>query len=61
MAPAFGRAAYALRGVIGPLAERAVRRHAAAIDRATADTVAERGASEAALRPGDAAARPLER
>jgi hypothetical protein len=59
------RAAYALRGVLGPLADRDARRHAAAIDRATAEMVAERGALRAGLRPGDAgagaAARSLER
>jgi NAD(P)-dependent dehydrogenase (short-subunit alcohol dehydrogenase family) len=65
VAPGFVRAAYALRGVIGPLAERDARRHAAAIDRATAEMVAERGAFDAALRPGDrgagGAARSYER
>jgi NAD(P)-dependent dehydrogenase (short-subunit alcohol dehydrogenase family) len=65
VAPGFVRAAYALRGVLGPLADRDARRRAAAIDRATAEMVAERGALHAALRPGDAgagaAARSLER
>jgi NAD(P)-dependent dehydrogenase (short-subunit alcohol dehydrogenase family) len=65
VAPGFVRAAYALRGVLGPLADRDARRHAAAIDRATAEMVAERGALRAGLRPGDAgagaAARSLER
>ena len=61
VAPGFVRAAYALRGVIGPLAERDARRHAAAIDRATAEMVTERGAFEAGLRPGDAGARAAAR
>jgi NAD(P)-dependent dehydrogenase (short-subunit alcohol dehydrogenase family) len=56
VAPGFVRAAYVLRGVIGPLADRDARRYAAAIDRATAEMVAERGAFDAGLRPGDAAA-----
>jgi hypothetical protein len=50
------RAAYALRGAIRPLADRETRRHAATIDRATVDMVAERGPLRAGLRPGDAAA-----
>jgi NAD(P)-dependent dehydrogenase (short-subunit alcohol dehydrogenase family) len=61
VAPGFVRAAYALRGVIGPLSDRDARRHAAAIDRATAEMVAERGAFDAALRPGDAGARAAAR
>lgn len=61
VAPRFVRPAYVLRGVIGPLAERDARRHAAAIDRATAEMVAERGAFDAALRPGDAGARAATR
>jgi NAD(P)-dependent dehydrogenase (short-subunit alcohol dehydrogenase family) len=56
VAPAFVRAAYALRGLIGPLADRDARRHAEAIDRATVEMVAERGALHAGLRPGDAGA-----
>jgi NAD(P)-dependent dehydrogenase (short-subunit alcohol dehydrogenase family) len=56
VAPRFVRAAYALRGILGPLADRDARRHAAAIDRATVDMVAERGPLRAGLRPGDAAA-----
>jgi NAD(P)-dependent dehydrogenase (short-subunit alcohol dehydrogenase family) len=61
VAPGFVRAGYLLRGVLGPLTERDARRHAAAIDRATAEMVAERGAFDAALRPGDAAARSAAR
>jgi NAD(P)-dependent dehydrogenase (short-subunit alcohol dehydrogenase family) len=65
VAPRFVRAAHVLRGVIGPLVERDGERHAAAIDRATAEMVAERGPFDAALHPGDrgadAAARSLER
>jgi NAD(P)-dependent dehydrogenase (short-subunit alcohol dehydrogenase family) len=64
-APRFVRAAGWLRGVIGPLVERDGRRHAEAIDRATAELTAERGAFAAGLRPDDAgaqaAARSLER
>jgi NAD(P)-dependent dehydrogenase (short-subunit alcohol dehydrogenase family) len=64
-APGFVRLAYVLRGLIGPLTDRDGRRHAPAIDRATADMVAERGAFDAAMRPGDAgsvaAARSLQR
>jgi NAD(P)-dependent dehydrogenase (short-subunit alcohol dehydrogenase family) len=65
VAPGIVRAAHALRGVIGPLADRDGERHAAAIDRATAEMVSDRGPFEAALRPGDrgagAAARSLDR
>jgi NAD(P)-dependent dehydrogenase (short-subunit alcohol dehydrogenase family) len=61
VAPGFVRGVYALRGVIGPLTERDARRHAAAIDRATAEMVAERGAFDAALRPDDAGARAAAR
>jgi NAD(P)-dependent dehydrogenase (short-subunit alcohol dehydrogenase family) len=65
VAPGFVRAAHVLRGVIGPLADRDAARHAAAIDRATAEMVAERGPFEAAMRPGErgagTTARPLER
>jgi len=65
VAPGFVRAAQVLRGVIGPLTDRDSRRHAAAIDRATAEMVAERGAFDAAMRPDERGAgptaRPLER
>jgi NAD(P)-dependent dehydrogenase (short-subunit alcohol dehydrogenase family) len=65
VAPGFVKAAYLLRGAIGPLVERDGRRHAPAIDRATAEMVAERGAFDAAMGPNgpaaDAAARSLER
>jgi NAD(P)-dependent dehydrogenase (short-subunit alcohol dehydrogenase family) len=64
-APGFVRLAYRLRGLIGPLTDRDGRRHAPAVDRATAEMVAERGAFDAAMRPGDpgsgAAARSLQR
>jgi NAD(P)-dependent dehydrogenase (short-subunit alcohol dehydrogenase family) len=64
-APRFVRAAALLRGVIGPLIERDGRRHARAVDRATAEMAADRGAFGAGLRPGDpgaaAAARSVER
>jgi NAD(P)-dependent dehydrogenase (short-subunit alcohol dehydrogenase family) len=64
VAPGFVRAAQVLRGVIGPLTDRDGKRHAAAIDRATAEMVAERGPFDAAMRPGErgagATARPLE-
>jgi NAD(P)-dependent dehydrogenase (short-subunit alcohol dehydrogenase family) len=63
-APGVVRVAHGLRGVIGPLVERDGARHAGAIDRATAEMVADRGPFDAALRPGDrganAAARTLE-
>jgi NAD(P)-dependent dehydrogenase (short-subunit alcohol dehydrogenase family) len=55
-APGFVRPARWLRGLIAPLADRDGRRHAAAIDRATAEMVAERGPFAAGMRPGDAAA-----
>src|SRR4051794_8972320 len=65
VAPGFVRAAYLLRGLIGPATDRDARRHAAAIDRATAEMVAERGAFDAAMAPGEpgsaAAARSLGR
>jgi NAD(P)-dependent dehydrogenase (short-subunit alcohol dehydrogenase family) len=64
-APGFVRLAYRLRGLIGPLTDRDGHRHAPAVDRATAEMVAERGAFDAAMRPGDAgsgaAARSLRR
>jgi hypothetical protein len=51
--------------VAGPLTDRDGRRHGAAVDRATAEMVAERGPFDAAMRPGDAgsgaAARSLRR
>jgi NAD(P)-dependent dehydrogenase (short-subunit alcohol dehydrogenase family) len=53
VAPGFVRAAYALRGVSGPLVDRDARRNAPAIDRATAEMVAERGPFDAALQPRD--------
>jgi NAD(P)-dependent dehydrogenase (short-subunit alcohol dehydrogenase family) len=53
VAPGFVRAAYWLRGVIGPLVDRESRANAKTIDRATAEMVAERGAFEAALQPRD--------
>ncbi|MDX6722911.1 MAG: hypothetical protein QOD73_1315 [Solirubrobacteraceae bacterium] len=52
-APGFVRPARWLRGLIAPLADRDGRRHAPAIDRATAEMVAERGALAAGMRPGD--------
>jgi NAD(P)-dependent dehydrogenase (short-subunit alcohol dehydrogenase family) len=65
VAPGFVRGAQWLRGVVAPLADRDGRRHAPAIDRATAEMVAERGPFDAAMRPGDpganAAAKSLER
>jgi hypothetical protein len=64
-APGFVRLAYWLRGLIGPLTDRDGRRLGPAVDRATAEMVAERGAFDAAMRPGDpgsgAAARSLQR
>ncbi|HEX2105495.1 MAG TPA: SDR family NAD(P)-dependent oxidoreductase [Solirubrobacteraceae bacterium] len=64
-APGFVRVAYWLRGLIGPLTDRDARRLGPAVDRATAEMVAERGAFDAAMRPGDAgsvaAARSLRR
>ena len=64
-APGFVRLAYWLRGVAGPLTDRDGQRHGAAVDRATAAMVAEHGAFDAAMRPGDpgsaAAARSLQR
>jgi NAD(P)-dependent dehydrogenase (short-subunit alcohol dehydrogenase family) len=64
-APGFVRLAYALRGLVGPLTDRDGRRLGAAVDRATADMVAERGPFGAAMRPGDAgsgaAARSVQR
>ena len=64
-APGFVRLAYWLRGVAGPLTDRDAQRHGAAVDRATAAMVAEHGAFDAAMRPGDpgsaAAARSLQR
>jgi NAD(P)-dependent dehydrogenase (short-subunit alcohol dehydrogenase family) len=51
VAPRFVRALYWLRGVIGPVAERDARRNAAAIDAATVEMVAERGAFDAAMGP----------
>jgi NAD(P)-dependent dehydrogenase (short-subunit alcohol dehydrogenase family) len=64
-APGFVRLAYWLRGVAGPLTERDGRRQGPAVDRATAEMVAERGPFDAAMRPGDAgsgaAARSLQR
>jgi NAD(P)-dependent dehydrogenase (short-subunit alcohol dehydrogenase family) len=56
VAPGIVRGAYWLRGLLAPLAERDFRRHGAAIDRATAEMVGQRGAFQAALRPGDTAA-----
>jgi NAD(P)-dependent dehydrogenase (short-subunit alcohol dehydrogenase family) len=53
VAPRFVRAAYWLRGLIGPLVDRESRANAKTIDRATAEMVAERGAFEAALQPRD--------
>jgi len=65
VAPGFVRLAYWLRGLIGPLTDRDARRLAPAVDRVTAEMVAERGAFDAAMRPGDpgsgAAARSLQR
>jgi short-subunit dehydrogenase len=64
-APPFVKLAYWLRGVAGPLTDRDSRRQAPAVDRATADLVAERGPFDAAMRPDEAgsraAARSLER
>jgi len=55
VAPGIVRAAFWLRGVIGPLVDRESRRNARTIDSATADMVAERGAFEAGLQPRDTA------
>jgi NAD(P)-dependent dehydrogenase (short-subunit alcohol dehydrogenase family) len=51
VAPGFVRAAFWLRGLIGPLVDRESRQNAKTIDRATAEMVAERGAFEAGLQP----------
>jgi hypothetical protein len=61
VAPGFVRAAYWLRGVIGPLVDRESRTNAKTIDRATAEMVAERGAFEAGLQPRDEAPVPQSR
>jgi NAD(P)-dependent dehydrogenase (short-subunit alcohol dehydrogenase family) len=53
VAPGIVRAAYWLRGAIGPVIDRESRANAATIDRATAEMVAERGAFEAGLQPRD--------
>jgi len=60
VAPKFVRAAYWLRGVIGPLVDRDARRNAAAIDAATAEMVAERGAYAAAMDPASSAGAPAQ-
>jgi len=60
VAPKFVRAAYWLRGVIGPLVDRDARRNAAAIDAATAEMVAERGAYDAAMAPASSAGAPVQ-
>jgi NAD(P)-dependent dehydrogenase (short-subunit alcohol dehydrogenase family) len=61
VAPGVVRAAYWLRGLIGPLVDREGRGSAPTMDRATAEMVAERGPFAAGLGPGEPAARPLER
>jgi NAD(P)-dependent dehydrogenase (short-subunit alcohol dehydrogenase family) len=65
VAPGFVRGAQWLRGIVAPMTDRDGRRHAPAIDRATAEMGAERGPFKAAMRPGDpgagAAAQSIER
>jgi hypothetical protein len=58
VAPRIVRVAYWLRGVIGPIVDRDARRNAAAIDAATVEMVAERGAYDAAMGPAAGAAAP---
>jgi NAD(P)-dependent dehydrogenase (short-subunit alcohol dehydrogenase family) len=60
-APGFVGALYRLRGLVPEILDREARKSAPEVDRLTAEMVAERGAFEAGLRPGEAASQAAAR